>query len=783
LFGTAAEDVIEEEYSRKQAFIYMMESWLAQRKAQYITLVMVGLIQILLGGLIWMAVHEPSSEEEQHPFLEGIWAAWTMMADPGTHSDVTLPKQRVVGSLIAVGGIVFFAALIGVVVDAIRNKMDSLRQGRSRVIERNHSLILGWTEKAILLIQELCVANLSEGGGVVVVLSTEGKEAMEAELNLQLPKKQLLGTKVVFRNGSPMLMHDLVKVGAHVARSVIVLANEGEPDQADAATLRCILALRTLPYGMKGCIVAEVRDIDNEPLLKMVGGSQCETVPSHDILGRLMLMAGRQPGLAKVYESLLGFEGDEFYMWEWPELIGISFTELIERFPDAVPIGICNAAGNITLNPPPETIVIRGDKIVVIAEDDDTYRPEAPAHIDEGSGPPVADDRRKPEMIFIAGWRRDIRDVLVHLDNLVERGSQLHMMTHCVSVRERDEKLAEDGLEVSSLKNISLVHHFGNTSVRRKLVNLPLLNFTSCMIFADQAFELDTMHADSHSLATLLLIRDMQSEETCPIVCEILDPRTQKTISNNRDVQRSSEFCHSNLMIAQIMAMVSENRSVKHLLDEMLGYVGCSVSVIPASRFVHSGEKASFWTISKRASRMQTSVLGYATRGHTTEKPKLNPRDKTAAKNWEGFDLVAIVGAKHNHCKLERRTTRAPTMQAFNPEDSCDTPPGENADENRRAPKSRRARDGNFTVDPPDDLEGKVMRLAECIASAEVNEAECCKLANILDRLKDVVETMPASGDLSAVKQRLSEKRKQRKNLADLHAASMSHRCLCQDQA
>ena len=33
-----------------------------------------------------------------------------------------------------------------------------------------------------------------------------------------------------------------------------------------------------------------------------------------------MLMSVRQPGLAKVYEALLGFEGGEFYMNEWEEL-------------------------------------------------------------------------------------------------------------------------------------------------------------------------------------------------------------------------------------------------------------------------------------------------------------------------------------------------------------------------------------------------------------------------------------------------------------------------------
>merc|ERR1719502_1264094 len=112
-------------------------------------------------------------------------------------------------------------------------------------------------------------------------------------------------------------------------------------------------------------------------------------------------------------------------------------------------------------------------------------------------------------------------------------------------------------MDVRELRNLKLVHHFGNTSVRRKLDVLPMEKFTSCMIFADQAFESDTLRADSHSLATLLLIRDIQTQKlgnaptaffhspsvkrtftdmhdssasrACPIICEVLDPHTQKT--------------------------------------------------------------------------------------------------------------------------------------------------------------------------------------------------------------------------------------------------------------
>ena len=47
---------------------------------------------------------------------------------------------------------------------------------------------------------------------------------------------------------------------------------------------------------------------------RLIGGDDVETCVSHDVLGRLMLMSAREPGLASVYGEVLGFEGDEFYL-------------------------------------------------------------------------------------------------------------------------------------------------------------------------------------------------------------------------------------------------------------------------------------------------------------------------------------------------------------------------------------------------------------------------------------------------------------------------------------
>jgi hypothetical protein len=48
-------------------------------------------------------------------------------------------------------------------------------------------------------------------------------------------------------------------------------------------------------------------DLDNEPLVKLVGGELIETVVAHDVIGRLMIQCALQPGLAQVHLSVILF--------------------------------------------------------------------------------------------------------------------------------------------------------------------------------------------------------------------------------------------------------------------------------------------------------------------------------------------------------------------------------------------------------------------------------------------------------------------------------------------
>jgi hypothetical protein len=410
--------------------------------------------------------------------------------------------------------------------------------------------------------------------------------------------------------------------------------------------------------------------VDNEPLVTLVGGTDCETVVSHDIIGRLMLMAARQPGIARVYNSILGFDEDEFYTEDWSEhektITGKTWGDVIMSFPMAIPLGYARADGSVELNPRKDQVFVEGDQLIVIAEDDDTYEPcdteDPPVEIIPEPVPELGD----PEKILFCGWRRDVRDMMLLLDTMVAPGSELHMFNEKpAGPGERTQILMDDGFDVTELNNMKLVHWCGNSAVKRHLKPIPLSDYSVAMILADQSRENDMMHSDSHSLSSLLLIRDNQERKNiekrlraeragktfepldCAVVCEILDSRTQETISKNEKVSLSSDFVQSNQMVSQILAMVSEDRNVKTILGELLGAKGASISVKPVCGFLcEEDEELSFWQLQKRAIAMDKTLLGYQGRLATTETI-INPKDKEVIKVWNGLGkFLEIFGCR-----------------------------------------------------------------------------------------------------------------------------------------
>ncbi|KAK7285676.1 hypothetical protein RJT34_20454 [Clitoria ternatea] len=655
-------DNISEQVSLNKQIAYRVDVFLSVYPyGKPLVLLVATLLLIFLGGLALFGVNK---EDLGHC----LWLSWTYVADSGNHATSQGIGPRLVAVCISFGGMLIFAMMLGLVSDSISEKFDSLRKGKSEVVEQNHTLILGWSDKLGSLLNQLAIANESLGGGTVAVMAERDKEEME--LDIAKMEFDFKGTSVICRSGSPLILADLKKVSVSKARAIIVLAEDGNADQSDARALRTVLSLTGVKEGLRGHIVVELSDLDNEVLVKLVGGDLVETVVAHDVIGRLMIQCARQPGLAQIWEDILGFENCEFYIKKWPQLDGKQFEDVLISFPAAIPCGIKVASygGKIILNPDDSYVLQEGDEVLVIAEDDDTYAPTSLPTVWRGSLPKDFVYPKSPERILFCGWRRDMEDMIMVLDASLAHGSELWMFND-VPEKERVKKLTDGGLDINRLENISLVNREGNAVIRRHLESLPLESFDSILILADESVEDSAIQADSRSLATLLLIRDIQARrlpyvdmasqahggsfskgswigemkqasDKTVIISEILDPRTKNLLS----MSKISDYVLSNELVSMALAMVAEDRQINDVLEELFAEEGNEMHIRQADLYLCEGEELSFYEIMLRARQRREVVIGY--RLANAERAVINPPAKTDRRKWSLKDVFVVISEK-----------------------------------------------------------------------------------------------------------------------------------------
>jgi hypothetical protein len=123
----------------------------------------------------------------------------------------------------------------------------------------------------------------------------------------------------------------------------------------------------------------------------------------------------------------------------------------------------------------------------------------------------------------------------------------------------------------------------------------PIEEFDSIMILADEQYEADAMQADSHSVATLMLMRACEDEreerqsssgrhrrKTLNVVCEILDSRTRDILEQNAQIKGKAEYIHSNVNGAATLSSVLRGALGPHRLSG-------SRSLFGGMDSVHSG--------------------------------------------------------------------------------------------------------------------------------------------------------------------------------------------------
>jgi len=414
-------------------------------------------------------------------FIEQFWAFLlsTIGAD-SVHDKTWL--YRLFYILIVFTGIFVTSILISILTQMIHEKVEDLKKGKSKVVEKNHTIILGWSPKIFTIIEELVSTNHDEGNkkSCIVIMSLEDNTKMEDEIRHTITS--LYSTKIVCRTGDSTVKSDLKKLSVEDAKSVIIIASKN--NTSDSEIIKTLLAIKgvfigfppiinlrqkavkkTQTYGPS--IVAEIYDEKNTKLVEIISEKKALFINIDEFSARIIAQTSNQPGLPAVYVELLNFENGEIYTVSNPE--EITFEELLLRYENNSVIGyIKKPEGKICLNPKGKTKIFDSDKIILIAEND-------PANKRSTKGIGVTNTRQKQALnksgklitkklitsekgqdsILILGWNSKIWTIIKELDSYVEENSNLKIISDNIN----SDKLDAQNLNEFKKFNTSIDLH------------------------------------------------------------------------------------------------------------------------------------------------------------------------------------------------------------------------------------------------------------------------------------------------------------------------------------
>ncbi|MCR5774645.1 MAG: hypothetical protein K6G42_06130, partial [Lachnospiraceae bacterium] len=257
---------------------------------------------------------------------QGIWISMTHMIDPGTIcADEGTGLLFILGMLvITFVGILITSTLTGILCNAIDEKVQDLRKGRSVVVEQDHVIVLGTGGGLYTIISELIEANSNhEKEAIVIMDDKDDKDVMDESIHARFPDTKT--TRIICRCGNVSDMTDLKVCSFDTCRSVVINAD------SDAMTLKSILAVTQLlkQYNNeKAYITAVIREEENKEAAEVAGEGYVEILSFNDIMARIIAHTTRNAGLSQVYTEIFDSDGSEFYIEEHPQAAGKTLAEL-----------------------------------------------------------------------------------------------------------------------------------------------------------------------------------------------------------------------------------------------------------------------------------------------------------------------------------------------------------------------------------------------------------------------------------------------------------------------
>jgi len=617
-----------EDHSFKAKLKYSFDNFMSKGGLSVFSALMLIFISVfILMAIIRFTVNIIAPQENLARVLDQLWEVFVQILDSGSIADDAGANllNKITGIITVFLGMIFFSSLVAFITSQFEAKLDELRKGKSNVVEKDHTLILGFGDRVLEIIRELIIANESEKNPAAVVLAEKEKDEMDDFFRDRI--ENIRNTRIVTRSGSTSSIHMLRRVGVGTARSVIILndaavdAPDEEKSLADARVLKTILALMSCT-GEENAppVVAELHHENMRKLAKNISPDKISLIDEHSILAKLMVQTSRVSGLAQVYDNLVGFEGCEFYFYR-PEggLEGIKYSDLIFHFKESSVFGIRRNNGTMLLNPSPDTVCKGDDEVIVLAEDDSTIKfLKQRLDVTVPSCKAAAPHPKSIENQLIVGWSFKTPAILDEYSKYLAKGSKIDVVVH--EIGENTKKEFNDIQKKNSGIKMRLL--IGDLHIPTTIAKLKPEQYDNVIILSGDGGNSELR--DSETIAKLLEFRHyfkttVKREVKTQLITEVADSENIEVIQE----AGVKDFLISNQFVSKIYAQVSEEPAVLEIYDDLFSEEGSEVYLKPVSMFLTNiPESITFGELCAAALKRKESCFGVRLLSEETDMSK-----------------------------------------------------------------------------------------------------------------------------------------------------------------
>jgi ion channel POLLUX/CASTOR len=561
-------------------------------------------------------------------FLEYFWIGFNQTLDPGN----LLGEEgsfiyMLIMTMSTLMGIFVMSLFISFILNGFQKKLLDLSNGKSDVIEKNHTLILGWNDGIFVIINELILANMNQKNPRVVILADLKPIEMLEKIRIFVPDNK--NTKLIFRNGDIANENDLNMCAINAAKSVIVLGNDFE------ITRSLIGISATDFYNVQNSHISAVfENIKNMNVCRNIAKGKLEPLYFTDFIKRIIAQTSLQPGLSVIFNDLFDFDGDEIYFYTDESLTGKNFLEIQKGFKKSIAIGI-KRDDNIIMHPQNSEVILENDSIIVISEDDDTANFNL--YSEKVNQTLIKDTKRisnlKECKMLLIGFNDDTLGVLDELDNYILNGSTCTIIVLDESTKKQIEMFQ------SKLRNIKLNVIVGDTTSRDFLQKFVDGSLKSILIFGNKSTLKNDR--DSESLLSLLHLRDIEQDFglSLNIVVEVNELRNARIV----DLVKVDDFVISEMTSNKLLTQISENRKLSEIFNYLLSDEGSEIYLKPISEYIHVNHEVTFYDLIDACNLKGEIPLGY--------KKKLLPENngivlnplKSKKVKFDNDDLIIVL--------------------------------------------------------------------------------------------------------------------------------------------